>query len=383
MMTGNDRTRYPIAAVRERLRRHGGPVLDFAVGPHREQPPSELKKILGTDPEEALRRPCSEDELTEFASAAAGMMRRIYGVEVSPTAVLPVPGGRTAMSFLASTLIRPGDGVAVVEPAYPAFTRVAQQIHASVAIVPLDPGRGFMPDVAALDDDAVAGISFAALNFPNNPTGAVLETDALMPFLQRFRPGTVVFNDATYGPLVFDRAPWSLLSEAAASGERLRLLELHSLAKLFALGPLAVAFLVGDEGIISELREFSEYAWSDQSSLQIQVALKCLEDGDRFNQVRDVYSGRLERLRQVVEGLGFEPFPAASGMYLVCRTPSAIGGRIVTDAEQAAEMLLTHHGVAVVPWNVHPTSYLRFSSQYAEEDLDALAALGANGPLAT
>ena len=173
------------------------------------------------------------------------------------------------MSFLASTLIRPGDGVAVVEPAYPAFTRVAQQIHASVAIVPLDPGRGFMPDVEALDDDAAAGISFAALNFPNNPTGAVLEPDALMPFLQRFRPGTVVFNDATYGPLVFDRAPWSLLSEAAASGERLRLLELHSLAKLFALGPLAVAFLVGDEGIISELREFSEYAWSDQSSMQI------------------------------------------------------------------------------------------------------------------
>ncbi len=383
MTDSNESTRYPIAAVRERLRRHDGPVLDFAVGPHRELPPAGLSELLRNDNDRLLRTPCSRDELDEFAEAAAAMLQKVYGVEAPPSAILPVPGGRTAMSFLASTLIRPGDDVAIAEPAYPAFARVAHQIHARVHNVPLDPAREFEPAAHSLTADEAAEISFVALNYPNNPTGAVISDHALGEFLGRFDPGTMVFNDATYGPLVFDRPPWSVLAGGRFPSDSFRFVELHSLAKLFALGPLSVAFLVGEQAIMAELGEYAEYAWSDQSSLQMQVALKCLEDGDRFDEMRAIYADRLERLLAVLSDLGFEPFPAASGMYIVCRTPSAIGGLPVADADEAAHVLLKNHGVAVVPWEVHPTSYLRFSSQFAEDDLRAFAALGVDGPLAS
>ncbi len=381
----NDREnrRYPIAAVRERLRRQPGPVLDFAVGRHRERPPAALRDLIAKHTDEALLTPCSADELESFSSAAAAMLDRVYGLDIPPTSVMAVPGGRTAMSFLASTLIRPGDDVVVVEPAYPAFARVARQIHARVHDVPLDCHRDFEPDGSVLSADEKALTSFVALNYPNNPTGAVISPAALAGFLGAFEPGTIVFNDATYGPLVFDRPPWSMLAEAGESNGSLRFVELHSLAKLFGLGPMAVSFVVGEERIMAELREFSEYAWSDQSSLQIQVALGCMNDGERFEVVRRVFLERLERLRTTLEGLGFEPFPAASGMYIVCRTPSAIGGKPVADAEEAAEVLLQDHGVAIVPWQVRPTSYLRFSSQYTEEDLVSLQGLGQHGPIAS
>jgi aminotransferase len=378
----NESTRYPIAAIRERVRLHNGPVLDFAVGPHREDPPASVRELLG---ERGRRLPltrASAAEIEELSEAAAAMMRRVYGVETSPTSILSVPGGRTAMSFLASTLIRPGDDVAVVEPCYPAFNRVAHQIHARVHSVPMDPARGFGPVTESLTPEDRSIVSFVALNYPNNPTGAVLSSDSLRDFLGGFGSDTIVFNDATYGPLVFDRPPWSLLAEAGGTVGDRRFVELQSLAKLFALGPLSVAFLVGDESIMADLREYSEYAWSDQSSLNVQVALRCLSDGDRFDYVRKVFSDRLGRLRSTLEGLGFDPVPAESGMYIVCRTPSAIGGAPVADAQQAADVLLRNHNVATVPWEVHPTSYLRFSSQYLEEDLAALQRLGRHGPLA-
>lgn len=379
----NDSTRYPIAAIRERLRRHDGPVLDFAVGRHREQPPTAIEELLGDHSQDPILTRASAGEIAELSEAAATMMARVYDVDVPPTSVLAVPGGRTAMSFLASTLIRPGDDVAVVEPSYPAFTRVAHQIHARVHTVPMDPDSNFEPVLASLTADQRGEISFVALNYPNNPTGAVLSSEALSDFLGGFKSGTVVFNDATYGPLVFDRPPWSMLAEASVLQGTRKYVELHSLAKLFALGPLSVAFLVGDEEIMAELREFSEYAWSDQSSLQVRVALHCVADGDRVDYVRQVFSERLKRLRRTLQDLGFEPFPAASGMYIVCRTPSAIGGTPVADAGEAAHVLLKNHGVATVPWEVHPTSYLRFSAQYLEEDLVALERLGDSGPIAT
>ena len=56
----------------------------------------------------------------------------------------------------------------------------------------------------------------------------------------------VLFNDATYGPLTFQGRAFSLLADAAPKTGR-PVIELHSLAKFFALGPLTVSFLAGDE----------------------------------------------------------------------------------------------------------------------------------------
>jgi aspartate/methionine/tyrosine aminotransferase len=375
--------RYPIAAVRERVRRHEGTVLDFAVGRHREPTPESLLELVGRHRDGSLLTPCSQEEIDAYTKAAAGMIRRTYGVTVLPAAVLPVPGGRTAISFIASALIGPGDGVAVVEPAYPAFVRVAGQLHGRVHSVTLDPDRDLAPDHGSLSADDATAVRFAALNYPNNPTGAVITDDDLSALLGRFTPGTIVFNDATYGPLTYARPPWSLLAAAGDQARSYRLVELHSLAKLFSLGPLSVAFLVGDERIIAGLRELSEFAWSDQSSLQVRVALHCLEDGDQFEKVRAVFRARLARLHETLHALGFRPLAAASGMYLVCRTPTEVGGKPVSSASEAAEVLLADHGIAVVPWEIKPKGYLRFSAQYRAGDLEALAELGRRGPLAS
>jgi aspartate/methionine/tyrosine aminotransferase len=85
----------------------------------------------------------------------------------------------------------------------------------------------------------------------------------------------------------------------------------------------------------------------------------------------------------MLTALGFETLPSESGMYIVCRVPSAIGGRPVSGAGAAAEILLEEHNLAVVPWEVKPHEYLRFSGQYSDEDLQGLAALGRDGNLLT
>jgi len=371
--------RYPIAVVRERLRRQTAPVLDFAVGRHREAPPPALREILG-DHGDSLLLQAGPDEIEAFATGAAAMLRRVYGVDLTPASVLPAPGGRTAMSLLASSVIRSGDGVLVTDPAYPAFARAGDQFQACLHVLPLDPDKGFSPDLGALSANEARAIRFAALNYPNNPTGAVISADVLADLLGSLDPGTVVFNDATYGPLTYEGGPWSLL---AAAGNRHRIVELHSLAKIFALGPLSVAFLAGDEAIVADLREYSEFSWSHLSSFQVRVALACFEDGEQIGLAREVYGERLARLQAALEGLGFEPFPPASGMYVLCPAPSAIAGRPVAGAAEAAEVLLSEHGVAVVPWEVPPHGYLRFSGLYLPEELESLAGLAGGGKIAT
>jgi len=82
------------------------------------------------------------------------------------------------------------------------------------------------------------------------------------------------------------------------------LLELHSLAKIFSLGPVAVSFLVGDETIVSKLRDYSEFAWSDQSRLHIEVAVRYLQDRDHLATVPEIFRQRMQRLERKLTALG-------------------------------------------------------------------------------
>jgi aspartate/methionine/tyrosine aminotransferase len=353
------------------------------LGKHREAVPVEIVELLRDADPSLLMTPCGRGQIEDFTEAASTMLHRVYGADVGPGSILPVPGGRTAMSFLASTLIRPHDSVIVFDPAYPAFTRVAQQLGARVHAVPLDPDQDLAPNLGALPPGSAESVRFAALNYPNNPTGTIIDSKHLGAFFELLHPDAVVFNDATYGPLTFNGPPWSLLAQPEAIRHGHRLLELHSLAKMFSLGPVAVSFLVGDKTIISELRDYSEFAWSDQSRLHIEVAVRCLRNHDRLGAMREVFRHRMQRLESTLTALGFETLPSESGMYIVCRVPSAIGGRPVSGAGAAAEVLLEEHNLAVVPWEVEPHEYLRFSGQYSDEDLQGLAALGHDGNLLT
>jgi aspartate/methionine/tyrosine aminotransferase len=378
-MNGAPRQRYAIAAIRERVREHGGPVLDFSVGRHEDAPPAAVDALLRTPGGDLLRGGHLETE--GFVAAATGMLRAHYGLDVEPAAVLPVPGGRTAMSFLASALLRPGADVVVTEPSYPAMARVAQQIGADVLSIALDPDRGFAPDASPLGERANPDLSLLALNYPNNPTGAVIAPNDLRELAARLAPGGVLFNDATYGPLTFERGPWSLLAEIDRAAGSYRRLELHSLAKLYAVGAVPVSFLVGDLDLVAELRELSEYAWSDQSALCLRIARACLEDHGYLAEVRRRCRERYAELRDVLDSLGFETFPAAAGMYVFCRAPRAVGGSPVDSAEQATTLLLDRFGLAAVSWDVPPHGYVRFSARFRRDEIEGLAALGRGGPI--
>lgn len=278
------------------------------------------------------------------------------------------------MSTLTACLLRPDDNVLVTEPGYPAFARVAAHQHVRIWRASLDPERDFLPDLDLL---AKSGpIRIAALNYPNNPTGAVLMSSGVAELAARVGPEAILFNDAAYGPLVYEGSPPSLLGIGALEGLEQPMAELHSLSKLFSLGPLGISYFVGTSDLIGELREYSDFAWAPLSSLHLQLARHCVVDEPLLDNVRSFFAKRIEALRATIVDLGFRPYPTPAGMYVLCSLPRSIAGTAVTGAQQAADILLDQFGLAVAAWEVAPHAYLRFSSLYREEDLESLAKLG-------
>jgi aspartate/methionine/tyrosine aminotransferase len=347
--------------------------LDFAIGSVGFPLAPPLAELVQTQPELALRR-STPDEVEAFAVSAAGMLFRVHDVRLDPEEVLAVPGSRAAMGALTACLLSPEDDVLVTEPGYPAFARVAAHQHARLWRASLDPDRGFVPDLDLLRK--AGPIRIAALNYPNNPTGAMLSRQGIAEIAERVGPDAILFNDAAYAPLVYDGSPPSLLGVGALERLAQPMVELHSLSKLFSLGPLGISYFVGTHGLIEELKEYSDFAWSPLSSLHLQLARRCLDDEALFDAVRDFFAQRIEALRVVMSELGFQTYPTSAGMYVLCRLPTSITGEAVTGAQQAADLLLDQFGLAVAAFEVAPNDYLRFSSLYREEDLESLAKLG-------
>jgi aspartate/methionine/tyrosine aminotransferase len=371
--------RYPFSVIREAMAQRDG-VLDFALGKHRIEPPHELLDLIQSDPQLAVRRSGARDHAA-FAESAVQMLADVYRVHVPPECVLLVPGGRAAISALIARLVEPGDGVLVTEPGYPVFARLAAQHRARVLPVNLDPDRGFAPDLHQLAGQETL-VRLAALNYPNNPTAAVL-TPEIVADLGAVLPGdAVLFNDATYGPLTYEGRPCSLLADEFAGTVGQPLVELHSLAKLFGLSGLPVSFLVGTEPLIRQLRDHCDFAVTPMNELQVKVSALCVADTRHLDATRDFFAARVGELRSSLTGLGFDLYPTPSGLYVLAREPSAIRGQPVTGARHAAEALLDTHGVAVMPWEAPPHGYVRFSTLYRPDDLEALKSLTGDRPLA-
>ena len=373
-MRSEKRERYQFSVIRERMNQHSGQVLNFALGNLHQQLPESLMQQISNGASEMMQR-ASLAEHHEFGEQASTSLSREFGVVVEPSQILPVPGGRAAMTAMTACLLAPGDGVLVTEPGYPAFARVAAHQHCRIQVAALDPTHEFLPVLSRLKSDELAPIDLVSLNYPNNPTAAVLTPETVAVLAERLGAQPILFNDATYGPLVYDQRPISLLDDSLEVSDSQNVAELHSMAKLFPLGPVAMAFLIGSEKIINRVRRYSDFAWAPLSALHLQVAISAFDEEGYLDEVRELYRGRVERLRVQLTDLGFTPYPTPSGMYVLTDAPSSVDGQSVDTAQQAADLLLDRFGLAVAAWDIVPNRYLRFSALYEEKDLAGLSEL--------
>jgi aspartate/methionine/tyrosine aminotransferase len=366
--------KYPFTLIKENIAKRRGKALDFAVGTQPFPLSSEMADWIQKNSELALA-PATPKDTEQFSLTATGYLKKQYGLDISPQDILPTAGGRAGMSIVAACTLSPADTVMVTEPGYPAFARIAAQYGAKVIASQLNPDSDFSPEFEYSEDIARGSISMLAINYPNNPSGATLSQAVRDKLRDLAGHGTTLFNDATYGPLVYNQAPRSMLSEAFPADNFPKVLELHSFSKLFPIGPLAVSFLVGAQDLIQSMAVFSEYSSSPLSRLQLSTTAECLRDEDRIQQFRDHIPNRLDSLRSVLNDIGFKTFTANSGTYLICEVPQSIADMPISSAQSAAKHLMDTFDIAVVPLDTQDRSYLRFSGLYRPHDLERLTAM--------
>jgi LL-diaminopimelate aminotransferase len=142
----------------------------------------------------------------EFRQAFADFYDRRFGVEIDPaTEVIPAIGAKECIYNLCFAFLDPGGVALASDPGYPVYTGGPILANATPHLLPLDPDLGFAPDLAAVPPDIAEKARLMFINYPNNPTGAVVPEgffERVVSFAKEYE--ILVVHDNAYSETTYD-----------------------------------------------------------------------------------------------------------------------------------------------------------------------------------
>ena len=210
----------------EAMRADGVDVISLGIGdPDLPTPPAVIEAL-----ERAVERPethqyPSNRGLAAFREAVAGFYAHRFGVDIDPAdEVIPVLGGKEAVAHVALACLDPGDVALAPDPGYPPYTSGPVFAGAEVHYLPLAAEHAFMPQLDAIPAATASRANLLYFNYPNNPTGAVVEDGFFARAVAFAREHDLVaVHDSAYTEIAFDGyTPAELPVDAGRDGRRRR-----------------------------------------------------------------------------------------------------------------------------------------------------------------
>jgi aminotransferase len=306
----------------------------------------------------------------ELREALAKKAYNDYGLNYDADSEILITVGGTEAIFLALFgLINPGDEVLIPNPGFVCYEPSVLLAGGIPVSIPLLEENGFKPSI----DDVMSLITNKSrviiLNYPNNPTGAVLSRDEAAALARiAVEHDMIVISDEVYERIIYDDTEHYCF--ATFPGMRERTLVVNSFSKTYAMTGLRVGFVYGAKELISPLWLVHQYTVACVNSLSQYVALAALEGSKDFvrNMVREFDRRRRLVYRRLNEIEGFN-CTLPKGAFYVFPNIKTFG----MPSEKFAEFLLREARVTTVPGSAfgsYGEGYIRISYAAAYDQLE-------------
>ena len=258
--------------------------------------------------------------------------------------IIVTVGVSEAIDLALRALLNPGDEVLYHEPCYVSYSPsilLAGGVPVAVATHAEDE---FTLRAADLEKSITPKTRVLMLNFPTNPTGAVMPQEELKKIGDlAVKHDLVVLSDEIYSELTYDEVPHH--SIAALPGMKERTVFLHGFSKAFAMTGWRIGYACGPADIIEAMMKIHQYSILCAPVMAQEAALEALERGQRsMERMREEYRLRRNLIVTSLNEAGI-PCHLPKGAFYVFPDIRATG---MTSKEFALK-LLEEKKVAVVP----------------------------------
>src|SRR5262245_59151716 len=279
-----------------------------------------------------------------FREAAASFYRERFGIELDPASeIVPALGGKEAVGHIAMACLDPGDVALSPEPGYPPYTSGPVFSGAEIHYLPLTDENEFFPDLDEIPDEVAARANLLYLDYPNNPTGAVVPEGAFVRAVEfGRRHDLVVVHDNAYSEITFDGyvAPSFLETPGAKEVG----VEIFSLSKGWNMTGWRAAWVAGNADVVERFRQLKSNLDSGLFEAIQRAAVVALTDERDFpREMSEVYTRRRDLLVEALAEIGLVVDPPRATPYFWVRVPEG------HTSESFATLVLEQANVVVSP----------------------------------
>jgi LL-diaminopimelate aminotransferase len=331
---------YMFAELERRVadkRRAGIDVISLGIGdPDRPTYPYIVEAMQAAVADPANHTYPTNRGLEDFRQACAGFYRERFGVEIDPEAeVMPAIGAKECIYHLCFAFLDPGDTALAADPGYPVYTAGPALAGAEAVLMLLRPDLGFVPDLDEISPEALGSARLMFLNYPNNPTGAVVPDGFFERVVELARRHQIlVVHDNAYSETIYDGyvAP----SFLATSGAKEVGVEVFSLSKGFNMTGWRCAAVLGNADAIASYWRLKTNVDSGLfEAVQVAGAAALRGSREPLEEANAIYAGRRDLVLEALGEIGVRVEPPKGTIYVWAPVPG--GDTSATFAERVLE----------------------------------------------
>jgi len=345
---------YAFAELERKIaakRAAGVDVISLGIGdPDRPTPALVVEAMQEAVTEPETHRYPSNRGREDFRAAVRDFYARRFDVELDPEReIIPAIGAKEAIFNLNLAFLDPGDYALAADPGYPVYTGGPWLAGAEPVLMALLPEHGFAPDLEAIDEQVAARAKLMYLNYPNNPTGAVVPEGFFERVVEFAREHDIlVVHDNSYSEITYEgyRAP----SFLATPGSKDVGIEVFSLSKGYNMTGWRCAVAVGNA-------EALEIYWRLKTNIDsgmfeaVQLAGVAALSPDADAEVasmNELYLRRRDLVCDALHGIGVDVHPPRGTIYVWAPVPEGF------DSSAAyCEHVLEHAAVVLSPGAIY------------------------------
>ena len=316
------------------------------------EPPRELTDRISYHLTHGANQYAPMPGVPALREAIAAKTERSQGRSLDPETEITISSGATEGLFSAiQAIVRPGDEVIVLDPAYDSYEPAVALAGGVTHHLPLTiagNGQDFEIDWQQLEDAISERTRLLIVNFPHNPTGAILrrvDLDRLAAALGD--TDALVLSDEVYEHIVFDgERHQSILSHDELWQ---RSLVVSSFGKTFHATGWKIGYCMAPAALSAEFRKVHQFV-TFAVSTPMQCALAdYLESNPAFyEQLSDFYEQKRDHFCEQFADSAFRLAPARSTFFQIVD----YGAISNEDDVELAKRWTRDIGVASIPLSV-------------------------------
>ena len=307
----------------------------------------------------------------------ASTMSRKYKLNYDPTSeILVTIGASEAIEVALITLLNVGDEVIVVSPSYLSYEPIVKMCGGTVVNVETKEEDGFKLTKEALLEKLSDKTRLVLLNYPNNPTGAIMSKIEIAEIASVLKDRDLhVISDEIYSELSYTKTHYSI---ASCEGMFEKTLVINGFSKTYAMTGWRLGYVCASKEVIDILSKYHQYAILCAPTISQFAGIEALKNGDdSIVYMRDEYDMRRRYVVERLNSMGLSTSNPMGAFYVFINIQST-----QLSSTEFCDLLLDKKKVVLIPGHAFGKSgegFVRlsysYSIQHIKEGLDRIESL--------